>query len=61
MIKIGQQIGTFNTILVILFTATVGIYYAKIKGINTIKSGMANLYQSVQWTKVRTWLSLPLL
>ena len=46
MIKIGQQIGAFNTILVILFTATVGIYYAKIEGINTIKSGMANLYKN---------------
>ena len=46
MIKIGQQIGTFNTILVIFFTAIVGIYYAKIEGINTIKSGMANLYKN---------------
>jgi len=46
MIKIGQQIGAFNTILVIFFTATVGIYYAKIEGLNTIKSGMANLYKN---------------
>ena len=46
MIKIGQQIGAFNTILVILFTATVGIYYAKIEGINIIKSGMTNLYKN---------------
>jgi len=44
MIKIGQQIGAFNTVLVIFFTATVGIYYARIEGINTIKSGMTNLY-----------------
>jgi UPF0716 protein FxsA len=46
MIKIGQQIGTFNTILVILFTATLGIYYAKVEGLNTIKSGMVNLYKN---------------
>ena len=46
MIKIGQQIGAFNTILTIFFTATVGIYYAKIEGLNTIKSGMANLYKN---------------
>ena len=46
MIKIGQQIGAFNTILVILFTATVGIYYAKIEGINTFKLGMTNLYKN---------------
>jgi len=46
MIKIGQQIGAFNTILIIFFTAIVGIYYAKIEGINTIKSGMTNLYKN---------------
>jgi UPF0716 protein FxsA len=46
MIKIGQQIGTFNTILFIFFTAIVGIYYAKIEGLNTIKSGMVNLYKN---------------
>ena len=46
MIKIGQQIGAFNTVLIILFTAFIGIYYAKIEGINTIKSGMTNLYQN---------------
>ena len=46
MIKIGQQIGAFNTILIIFFTAIVGIYYAKIEGINTIKLGMTNLYKN---------------
>ena len=46
MIKIGQQIGTFNTILIIFFTAILGIYYAKIEGLNTIKSGMVNLYKN---------------
>ena len=46
MIKIGQQIGAFNTILIIFFTAIIGIYYAKIEGINTIRSGMTNLYQN---------------
>tara|TARA_B100000780_G_scaffold129005_1_gene90469 strand:- start:7878 stop:8303 length:426 start_codon:yes stop_codon:yes gene_type:complete len=46
MIKIGQQIGALNTIVVIFFTAVVGIYYAKIEGINTIKSGMTNLYEN---------------
>ena len=46
MIKIGQQIGTFNTILIIFFTAILGIYYAKIEGLNTIKYGMVNLYKN---------------
>ena len=46
MIKIGQQIGALNTILIIFFTAVVGIYYAKIEGINTIKLGMTNIYKN---------------
>ena len=46
MIKIGQQIGTFNTILIIFFTAIVGVSYARVEGLNTIKSGMVNLYKN---------------
>ena len=46
MIKIGQQIGAFNTIIIIFFTAIIGIYYAKIEGLNTIRSGMVNLYKN---------------
>ena len=46
MIKIGNQIGTFNTILIIFFTAIVGVYYAKIEGLNTIKAGMVNIYKN---------------
>ena len=43
MIKVGQEIGTFNTILIIFFTAIVGIYYAKYEGLNTLKSGFVHL------------------
>ena len=46
MIKIGQQIGAFNTILIIFFTAIVGVSYAKIEGVNTIRAGMTNLYKN---------------
>ena len=46
MIKIGQQIGALNTVLLIFFTAIIGVYYARIEGINTIKSGLINLYQN---------------
>jgi len=46
MIKIGQQIGVFNTVLIIFSTAIVGVYYARIEGVNTIKSGMTNLYKN---------------
>ena len=43
LIKIGSQIGAINTILLIFTTAIVGIYYAKYEGLNTLKSGFAQL------------------
>ena len=46
MIKVGGQIGALNTIALILFTAVIGIYFAKIQGIHTLKSGMLNMYQN---------------
>jgi UPF0716 protein FxsA len=42
-IKIGSQIGALATILLIFTTAVVGIYYAKYEGLNTLKSGFAQL------------------
>tara|TARA_B100000900_G_scaffold402893_1_gene409277 strand:+ start:459 stop:884 length:426 start_codon:yes stop_codon:yes gene_type:complete len=42
-IKIGTQIGALNTILLIFFTAIIGIYYAKYEGLITIKSGFSQL------------------
>ena len=45
-IKIGENIGAINTILLIFFTAIVGVYYARIQGVKTIKSGFVNLYQN---------------
>ncbi len=46
MIKIGQQIGALNTVLLIFFTAIIGVYYARIEGLNTIRSGIKNLYEN---------------
>ena len=46
MIKMGQQIVAINTILLIFLTATIGIYFVRIQGLNTIKSGFTNLYQN---------------
>ena len=46
MIKIGEQIGALNTILMIMLTAAVGIFYARIEGLNTLKSGLLNIYQN---------------
>ena len=43
LIKIGSQIGAITTILLILTTAIVGVYYAKYEGLNTLKSGFAQL------------------
>ena len=45
-IKIGSQIGAFNTISLIFITAVVGVYYAKYEGLNTFKSGFAQLLKS---------------
>ena len=42
-IKIGSQIGAFNTILLIFITAIIGVYYAKYEGLNTLKSGFLQL------------------
>ena len=38
-IKIGSQIGAFNTISLIFITAIIGVYYAKYEGLNTVRSG----------------------
>ena len=42
-IKIGSQIGALTTVLLILATAVVGVYYAKYEGLNTLKSGFIQL------------------
>ena len=46
MIKIGDEIGALNTISLIFLTAIIGIYYARIQGIQTLRSGILNLYQN---------------
>ena len=45
-IKIGSQIGAFNTILLIFVTAIIGIYYAKYEGLNTIRSGFTQIVKN---------------
>ena len=45
-IKIGSQIGALNTILLILFTAVLGIWYARYEGFNTLRSGMSQLVRN---------------
>ena len=45
-IKVGSFIGAFNTILLILITAIIGIVYARYEGFNTLKSGMSQLVKN---------------
>ena len=45
-IKIGSQIGAFNTILLIFLTAIIGVYYAKYEGLNTLRSGMTQMIKN---------------
>ena len=46
LIKIGGRVGALNTVALIFLTAIIGIYFAKLQGIKTLKSGMVNLYQN---------------
>ena len=46
MIKIGQNIGALSTVGLIFLTAIVGIYFAKIEGLNTLRSGIYNIYKN---------------
>ena len=45
-IKIGSQIGAFNTVLLILTTAVAGVAYARYEGFNTLKSGLSQLVKN---------------
>ena len=42
-IKIGGQIGAFNTISLIFITAIIGVIYARYEGLNTLRSGFSQL------------------
>ena len=43
LIKVGSTIGAFNTIFLIFFTAITGLYFARLAGINAIRSGFSQL------------------
>jgi UPF0716 protein FxsA len=46
MIKIGGKIGALNTVSLIFLTAIIGVYFAKLEGIKTMRSGIMNIYQN---------------
>ncbi len=45
-IKIGSQIGAFQTILLIFVTAIIGLLYARYEGLNTLKSGFTQMIKN---------------
>ena len=45
-IKVGSQIGAFNTISLIFITAFLGVFYARYEGFNTLKSGMSQIVKN---------------
>ena len=45
-IKVGSQIGALNTILLIIVTAIVGVWYARYEGFNTLRSGMSQIVKN---------------
>ena len=46
LIKMGGHVGALNTVVLIFLTAIIGVYFAKHQGMQTLKSGMVNLYQN---------------
>ena len=46
LIKVGNIIGALNTVLLIIFTAITGVYFAKLEGLNSIRSGMSQLLKN---------------
>ena len=45
-VKVGSQIGAFNTILLIFITAFFGIIYARYEGFNTLRAGMSQILKN---------------
>ena len=45
-IKIGSQIGAFNTIFLIFTTAMIGLYYARYEGLNTLRSAIKQVVKN---------------
>ena len=46
MIKVGGIVGAFNTIFLIFFTAVTGVYFARLAGLNAIRSGFNQLMKN---------------
>ena len=46
-IKIGAVIGAFKTVILIFFTAFIGIYYARAEGLNSLNNGLKKMFKNV--------------
>ena len=46
MIKVGGVVGAFNTIFLVFFTAITGVYFARLAGLNAIRSGLNQLMKN---------------
>jgi UPF0716 protein FxsA len=46
MIKVGGTIGALNTIFLIFFTAITGIFFARLEGFRTLRSGFQQVVKS---------------
>ena len=46
MIKVGGIIGALNTIILIFFTAVTGVYFARMAGLNTLRSGFNQILKN---------------
>ena len=45
-IKVGAEIGAFNTISLIFITAIIGVIYARYEGLNTLRSGFSQMVKN---------------
>ena len=46
MIKVGGIIGALNTIILIFFTAVTGVYFARMAGLSTLRSGFNQILKN---------------
>jgi UPF0716 protein FxsA len=46
LIKVGGIIGALNTILLIFLTAVTGVYFAKLAGLSTLRSGLGQIMKN---------------
>ena len=45
-LKVGHVFGALNTVLLIISTAIIGVYFARSEGLNTLRSGLGNIYRN---------------